>query len=294
MEQSNEVVVHHNNLTESIFSFNELELNTFIILIYKLRSGNRKAVFNAKDIKTLINSKNRSMKRFESIIHNLFNTTINIKTDTGYKLKHFFEELEFNSKEKTISIEVKKEFEWLIYDLKERFTKYSLHEFIELKGAQSKRLFQLLKQYESIGKRKIEIIALKKWLGAESYTRIYDFEKRVLIPSIENLNKNTSIKIKYEKVKEGRNIKYIEFSIIKTKETTLSNKIETLQNFNNIPKDVKIMKPVSKLREAAQKTLDKENITRDEFEKKVNDYINSGLPIDSAEKFLKIKYSIID
>ncbi len=54
------------------------------------------------------------------------------------------------------------------------------------------------------------------------------------------------------------------------------------------------MKPVSKLREAAQKTLDKENITREEFEKKVNDYINSGLPLDSAEKFLKIKYSIID
>lgn len=293
MEQ-NQVVVHHNNLTESIFSFNELELNTFIVLIYKLRSGNRKAVFSAKDIKTLINSKNRSMKRFEAIVHNLFNTTINIKTDTGYKLKHFFEELEFNSQEKTINIEVKKEFEWLIYDLREKFTKYSLHEFIELKGAQSKRLFQLLKQYESAMNRTIEINSLKKWLGAESYTRIYDFEKRVLIPSVKNLNENTSIKVNYEKIKKGRSITHIKFTILKTKETTSSNKIEVLPASEHKKKDIKIAKPVSRLREEAKKTIDKESLTRNEFDKKVKEYMQSGLPIDSAEKFLKIKYSIID
>ena len=293
MEQ-NQVVVHHNNLTESIFSFNELELNTFIVLIYKLRNGNRKAIFNAKDIKKLINSKNRSMKRFEIIVQNLFNTTINIKTDTGYKLKHFFEELEFNSKEKTISIEVKKEFEWLIYDLKEKFTKYSLHEFIELKGAQSKRLFQLLKQYENATVRTIEINQLKKWLGAESYTRIYDFEKRVLIPSVNNLNENASININYEKIKQGRNITHIKFTIFKTKKTTASNKIEVLPASDYEKESIKIIKSVSRLREEAQKTLEKQSITRNEFEKMVEEYTQSGLTVISAEKFLRIKYSIID
>ncbi|WP_372713636.1 replication initiation protein [Ilyobacter sp.] len=293
MEQ-NQVVVHHNNLTESIFSFNELELNTFIVLIYKLRNGNRKAIFDAKDIKKLINSKNRSMKRFEIIVQNLFNTTINIKTDTGYKLKHFFEELEFNSKEKTISIEVKKEFEWLIYDLKEKFTKYSLHEFIELKGAQSKRLFQLLKQYENATVRTIEINQLKKWLGAESYTRIYDFEKRVLIPSVNNLNENASININYEKIKQGRNITHIKFTIFKTKKTTASNKIEVLPASDYEKESIKIIKSVSRLREEAQKTLEKQSITRNEFEKMVEEYTQSGLTVISAEKFLRIKYSIID
>ena len=293
MEQ-NEVVVHHNNLTESIFSFNELELNTFIVLIYKLRTGNRKAVFQASDIRKLVNSKNRSLKRFETIINILFNTTINIKTNTGYKLKHFFEELEFNSIEKTISIEVKKEFEWLIYDLKEKFTKYSLHEFVDLKGAQSKRLFQLLKQYENIGKRKIEITDLKKWLGAESYTRMYDFEKRVLTPSVTNVNDNTSINITYEKIKEGRNIKYIEFSILKSKKTTSSNKIEKIPHFERPKEEIKIMKPLSKLREESERVKEMKYVTAIEFDKIKQEYIDKGMPEKIAERFLKLRYIITD
>jgi hypothetical protein len=58
--------------------------------------------------------------------------------------------------------------------------------------------------------------------------------------------------------------------------------------------NIKIVKPLSKLREEAKKTIDKESLTRNEFEEKVKEYMKSGLPIDSAEKFLKIKYSIID
>jgi len=293
MEQ-NEVVVHHNNLTESIFSFNELELNTFIVLIYKLRNGNRKAVFNIKDIKSLINSKNRSLKRFETIMGNLFNTTINIKTNSGYKLKHFFEELDFDIDNKTISIEVKKEFEWLVYDLKERFTKYSLHEFVELKGAQSKRLFQLLKQYESIGKRKIEIDSLKKWLGAESYKRMYDFEKRVLTPSMENINKNTSINISYEKIKEGRNIKHIEFKIVKNNKTTSSNILEKKPNLKTPKNEVKILKPASRLRVQSENIRKMTTLTSKEFDKLLQDLIDGGMEAKMAERFLKIGHIIVD
>ena len=289
----NELVVHHNNLTESIFSFNELELNTFIVLIYKLRNGNRKAIFDIQDIKSLINSQNRSLKRFESIVNNLFNTTINIKTDTGYKLKHFFEELEFNSAERTISIEVKKEFEWLVYDLKEKFTKYYLNEFIELKGAQSKRLFQLLKQYESIGKRTIDMESLKKWLGAESYKRMYDFEKRVLLPSVENINNNTSVNISYEKIKEGRTIKYIEFKIIKNK-TTLCNKIDKAPFYKEKSENIKLLKPLSPLRNQSENLKEMKYITSEEFKKLLSSYISEGMTEKSAEKFLKIRYRVTD
>ena len=38
MKTINDVVVHHNYLNESIFNFNELELNLFIVILYKMRN----------------------------------------------------------------------------------------------------------------------------------------------------------------------------------------------------------------------------------------------------------------
>ena len=222
MEKKNDLVVHHNYLNESIFNFNELELNLFIVIIYKMRSEKEAVVtFNAKDIKSLINSKDRSYKKFERIIHSLQDRTIYLKTEKGYKRVKPFPTLDFNNEQKTIEVEVNKYLIPFFKELKEQFTQYSLKEFLKLKSKHSKRMYQLLKQYEKVGKRNFDLDFLKELLECDtnSYKRIYNFENRILKTTKNDINNNTSLEIKYKKIKEGREITAIEFDI-KNKKTT--------------------------------------------------------------------------
>lgn len=225
-----DLVVHHNYLNESILNLTELELNLFIIVLYKMRREDEERVlFDAKEIKMLVGARDKSYKAFEKLTHTLQDKTLYLKTMDGYKRIKPFPTLYFNNKKKTIEIGINRDMVPFFKELKEQFTQYSLKEFLNLKSKHSKRLYQLLKQYESIGKRSFEVKQLKNYLecDTDSYARMYNFEKRVLNKAKEEINENTSLNVDYEKIKSGRAIKSLDFSIEKSNKTTLSDYEDT-------------------------------------------------------------------
>jgi len=226
MKKKTDLVVHHNYLNESIFNFSELELNLFVVIIYKMRTEIKNTViFKAKEIKSLINAKDRSYKKFEKVIHNLQDRTIYLKTGKGYKRLKPFPILDFDNENKTVEIEINRLMTPFFKELTEQFTKYSLKEFLALKSKHSKRLYQLLKQYESIGKRNFELDHLKEILECDtkSYSRMSNFEQRVLKTTKNDINANTSISIEYSKIKEGKQVKEIGFTINKKLDKATKN-----------------------------------------------------------------------
>lgn len=52
-----------------------------------------------------------------------------------------------------------------LLQLKERFTRYELKNILYFKNKYSIRIYELLKQYEKIGKREINIKELRGYLG---------------------------------------------------------------------------------------------------------------------------------
>ena len=218
MKTTNDIVVHHNYLNESIFNFNELELNLFIVILYKMRNfyktkefledleGNVNkeidgVIFDAKEIKSMMQMKDRSFKAFEKIITGLQDRTISLKTQNGYIRIKAFPTLIFNEVEKNIEIDINKRILPLFMELTEQFTQYSLKEFLSLNSKHSKRMYQLLKQYEGIGERTISVDDLKKFLEIEenkSYNRFYNLEKRVLETTKNDINLLTTLNINYE------------------------------------------------------------------------------------------------
>lgn len=95
------------------------------------------------------------------------------------------------------------------------FTKYMIKNILKLNSSYSIRIYELLKQYEKIGKREFNTNELKELLGAneKSYNRFDNFERRVLKVAKVEINEKTDIWIDYEKIKEGRRIGKIKFII---------------------------------------------------------------------------------
>ena len=235
----NAVVTHHNYINESKFeNFTELELNLFIVILYKMRKEKEvEVVFNSDEIKGLTSSKHRGYNTFISIIEGLQDRTIYLKTSKGYDRIKPFPTLSFDLENKEVRVEINKHIVPLIKELNEQFTQYSLREFLSLNSKYGKRIYQMLKQYEKIGKRTVNLLDLREYLDCtnKSYDKMSNLDKKVLAKAREDINANTSLRIDYKKNKLGRSVKSIEFSILDNNKDTFSHKLETDDNRAEYP-----------------------------------------------------------
>lgn len=87
------------------------------------------------------------------------------------------------------------------------FTEYLLKQISDLNSVYATRLYELLIQWKSVGQTPIfELNQFREQLGigVNEYDRMYDFKKRVLDFSINDINEHTDITAGYDQHKAGR------------------------------------------------------------------------------------------
>jgi plasmid replication initiation protein len=99
--------------------------------------------------------------------------------------------------------------------LKSNFTVLSLEHIANMNSLYAIKIYQLLKQYESAGKREFLLEELKKILGISGlYTENFkDFRKKVLEVAKENINNSSDIEIDFAAEKDGNKVARIVFKI---------------------------------------------------------------------------------
>lgn len=101
-----------------------------------------------------------------------------------------------------------------LLNLKSRFLLYDIRNVLRLPSTHSIRMFELLKQYERIGKRRFQVDELKDILGvADSYPLYGNFKQRILEKARLDLKKHTDIFFTYEENKRGRSVYELIFHI---------------------------------------------------------------------------------
>lgn len=101
-----------------------------------------------------------------------------------------------------------------LLQLKSQYLMYDVSNVLKLPSVYSIRLYELLKQYEKIGKRRLGVFELKQMLGIEYKYKLYGhFKDRVLKKAQEDLSENCDIKFEFREIKEGRKVSSIEFFI---------------------------------------------------------------------------------
>ncbi|MEK7256509.1 MAG: replication initiation protein [Bacteroidota bacterium] len=101
-----------------------------------------------------------------------------------------------------------------LLNLKSRFLLYDMRNILRLPSTYSIRMYELLKQYERIGKRRFRVDDLKEILGVtESYPLYGNFKQRVLDKAKKDLEDHTDIRFTYEEVKQGKMVTELVFLI---------------------------------------------------------------------------------
>jgi plasmid replication initiation protein len=111
------------------------------------------------------------------------------------------------SEHEYIDVTIEPELRPFLIQLSKNFTAYDLRNVAKL-GSYAIRIYELLKQYESIGTRKLSIDEMKQMLEVvHEYPLFANFYQSVIEPSIKEINKSTDLKVATpEKVKDGKRV----------------------------------------------------------------------------------------
>lgn len=114
-----------------------------------------------------------------------------------------------------ISVQFHQELKPYLLELKERYLQYDIRNLWGLSSVYSVRMYELLKQYEKIGKRYFSLNDLRTRLAIEptEYLKYNHFKDKVLLKAQGDLGNSTDIAFSMEEHKQGKRVTAITFFI---------------------------------------------------------------------------------
>lgn len=198
------------------------ELRFFSIYLSKINArdvSTRKVTFPLTDFQKIMELGRMNIKHMQAVTNSLLGKVINIRLENGgYEAFQLFKRCKVYRNEFDqwfIDIDAHDDALPLMFDFKREYFTYELWNALKLKSANQLRMYELLKQYEKSGERKMTLVELRNGLGIgdDEYPRWDRFRDRVLNSCQHALLENTDIKFTYEPIKAGRKITGVHFYI---------------------------------------------------------------------------------
>jgi len=135
-----------------------------------------------------------------------------------------------------IDVTIEQEMKPFFLQLQRNFTAYDLRNVVKL-GAYPIRVYELLKQYESIGERTIDVEEIKRMFEiSKEYPRFPDFFRWVIKPAVKEINDHTDIQINdVEKLKEGKRVVSLRFRFRRKPDSEVPHMRASMEKTLEIP-----------------------------------------------------------
>jgi plasmid replication initiation protein len=225
---SSVVIFQHNNLVEARYSLTLQEKRLILWLISKIRpeeEGFKKHELSVQEFMNLLELKgNSNYKELQKVTLGLMKKVLVIKrpeerTLTQVNWINYAHYEEGTGKIQLAFSDVMKPF---LLHLKGQFTAIEVTDLMQFKSIHAIRIYELLKQYESIVERVLGIEEIKQCCGVENKFKNYpDFERYLLLIAQKEINNKSDLHFKFERIKKGRKIVSIKFIISKNRDYEL-------------------------------------------------------------------------
>ena len=187
--KNTEIVEKSNRLNEIVCNSMTLqELRFFSIYMAKINArdkSSRVVTFTLQDFRKIMELKAVYPHYIKDVFNKLLCKVVEVGNNkSGFSMFQIFKKCELvqENDEWLIKIDAHDDALPLMFNLQGKYFKYQLWNALQLKSLNQLRMYEILKQYEKIGKRTIEIDDLRNWLGIKKneYNRWDNFKMRVL------------------------------------------------------------------------------------------------------------------
>lgn len=133
------------------------------------------------------------------------------------KLLRWINEVTINPNSGKVIIEISKNMIPYLYNLYNNFVSYHLYWILAFSSTYGIRFYELLSSYLFIGRKEFKIDEIRNIMDCKNkYKGFKELKKKVIDPSVSQINEYTNLIVEYKTIKSGRTITSIEF-IIKEK-----------------------------------------------------------------------------
>ncbi len=254
VERSNEL----NKLVPKGWNLNEVRfLAIYQAKINARNPESRVVTFPLETFCEIMEIKRLNITQMKETVRSLLSKPVFLPNDkNGFIGIPLFVECEVLQDDKTnewfVKIECHQKALPYMFEMKKNYFTYELWNALSLSSVNQIRMYEILKQYEKIGSRIIEVEKLKSLLGIEKnqYDSFKNFRVRVLESCQKALEQHTDIKYTFEPIRRGRKIHALKFIITKNKnfkdDLRLKEfiKPEDLEDIKDIPVE-SVEKPVN-------------------------------------------------
>jgi plasmid replication initiation protein len=225
------IAIQHNNLVQAKYSMTLQQKRVMIWLVSRIKPTDEDFKEHILSVKELIEvcqlSGESAYKQLKDITFSLIEKGIRIIDITNPK-EDIETQISWLSSAKyrygRVTLTFSPELKPYLLLLKEKFTAVNMIDMMQFKSVHAIRIYELLKQYENIGERILDIEEIKECCGVKDKLRKYaDFEKYLLLIAQREINKKSDIHIEFERIKPFRKIEGIKFIITKNKAYELRN-----------------------------------------------------------------------
>lgn len=215
---SNIKVVYKNELNlVPMRNFKSAEMDLFFAICSKMKNKTLDTVrFDFEQLKELSNYKPTSLKRFaddlEHTYDKMLQLTFSKKTNKVREKFVLFTSFKIDEENRYVDIKVNSDFEYILNQLENEFTKFELEQFTEIRSSYAKTMYRLLKQYRQTGFYKVKIEDFRELLDIPESYPMHKIDSAVLKPIKKELaNYFSNLQIKKIKAKKGNKIALLEF-----------------------------------------------------------------------------------
>jgi plasmid replication initiation protein len=217
------LVIQHNSLVEAKYRLSLQEKRIVLWLLTQIKSDDEDFKLHKLEVSEFSKMTglgiDNQYSKLQEITSNLMRRVFKIhepQTDSFFQVS-WLSFARYYLKKGYIELRFDPALKPYLLQLKSHFTKLNLSDMMNLNSIYTTRFYELLKQYESIGKRTIYLQKLREYCGIidQEYKKYNDLKKNVLERAKKEINEKTDIIVDYIEIKESRKIVAIEWTIKK-------------------------------------------------------------------------------
>ena len=219
----NSLIVKSNRLIEASYKLDLQEQRIILLMASMVKRDDKDFQLyriNIKDFSELIGVKNTALyTEIKEITKKIQERVLVITEPDGRELQiGWLSSAEYFKNQGYVELEFSPKLKPYLLEIKTTFTKYQLKNIAGLKSSYSIRIYELLKQYITIGERLFKVEEFKKVLGIKpgSYKNYGDLNRRIIAKAKVELTQKTDISFAVTPKKRGNKVVEILFSIYST------------------------------------------------------------------------------
>ena len=213
-----ELIVKSNQVIEASYQLSSTEQRIVLAAISKISRNDEitdDEIYRVTvdDLKNLGVHEKTAYRDLKDGVNRLYERSINLAIDDESIKMRWVQSIRFLESKSVVGLRFSKEILPFISNLSREFTKYSLSDIAGMSSAYAIRIYELLSQYRSIGKREISVENLRTMLElGKRYPLFADLKRWVIDTAVDQINEYSPLNVKYEQKKTGRKVTHIQFS----------------------------------------------------------------------------------